>query len=165
MPTLVRAGYITVVSGKGRASSVHTVQVDFIKSQITKARIETRQLSKEARVGDSRSRDIGTPQENREIVTYSSFDVHFSESLNTNNEFADGGRIVKEPEESSPRASRVISPYMAAKRDARIIMRRLEESSPRKLGDHASAQPRAIEEQLPAAPRCPARMRWPRHNG
>ena len=78
VPTLVRAGYITVVSGKGRASSVHTVQVDFIKSQITKARIETRQLSKEARVGDSRGRDIGTPQENREIVTYSSFDVHFS---------------------------------------------------------------------------------------
>jgi hypothetical protein len=32
MPTLVKAGYITVVCGKGRASSVYTVQVDFIKS-------------------------------------------------------------------------------------------------------------------------------------
>jgi hypothetical protein len=31
IPTLVETGCITVVSGKGRASSAYTVQVDFIK--------------------------------------------------------------------------------------------------------------------------------------
>ena len=59
VPTLVKAGYITVVSGRGRASSVYTVQVDFIKSEIAKDRIETRQLSKKARETASLRSDIG----------------------------------------------------------------------------------------------------------
>ena len=46
VPTLVKAGYIIFVSGRGKASSVYTVQADFIKSEIAKARVKTRQISK-----------------------------------------------------------------------------------------------------------------------
>jgi len=165
VPTLVKAGYITVVSGKGRAWSVYTVQVDFIKNQIAKARIEARQLSKDARAGDSPSRDLDTPQQDREIVTYSPFDGHFSESRNSNNGVADTGRLVKESEESPPRTVRVTSPYMAAKRDARILMRRLEELSPSRLGDRSGAQQPIVEEQVAAASSYSALIRWPRRNG
>ena len=166
MPTLVKAGYITFISGKGRASSVYTVQVDFIKSEIAKDRIKARHLSKNSRETASLRSDIGTPLEDRQIVTYSPFDVHFSESLNTNNEFADAGRVVKKPGQSSPRTSNLISAHMAAKRDARILIARLEELSPGKFGGRVSAQPpRAVEEQVPADPSYSARIRWPRRSG
>jgi len=165
MPTLVKAGYITVVCGKGRASSVYTVQVDFIKSEIAKDRIKTRQLSKVGRETDSLRSDIGTPLEDRQIVTYSPFDVHFSESLDTNNEFADAGRVVKKPEQSSPRTSGIISAHMAAKRDARILIARLEELSPRKFGGRVRAQPPCVVgEQVPTGPGYSARIRWPRRS-
>ena len=55
-------------------------------------------------------------------MTYSTFDGYFSESRNSNNGVADTGRLVKESEESPPRTVRVTSPYIAAKRDARITM-------------------------------------------
>jgi hypothetical protein len=161
MPTLVKAGYIIVVSGKGRASSMYTVQVDFIKSEIAKDRIKARQLSKNRGETASLRRDIGTRLEDRQIVTYSPFDVHFSESLNTSNEFADAGRVVKKPGQASPRTSNLISAHMAAKRDARILIARLEELSPREFGGRVSAKPRAVEEQVPTDSGYSARIRWP----
>jgi hypothetical protein len=133
---------------------------------IAKDRIEARQLSKNSRETASLRSDIGTPLEDRQIVTYSPFDVHFSQSLNTNNEFADAGRVVKEPQQSLSRTSGIISAHMAAKRDARILIARLEELSPREFGGRVSAQPRrAIEEQVPTDPGYSACIRWPRRTG
>jgi hypothetical protein len=110
------------------------------QSQIAKARIKTRQRSKEDREIDSLRSDVGTSQEDREVATYSPFDRSFIaiRSLDSNSASSLAGKVVKEQKEPAPRpisANRLACIY--AKRDARILIGRLEELSERKLEELA----------------------------